>query len=192
MKKVLCLMLMVTFSFIGLSQDEYLEGYTNKIDSETGVNPFAIDVQKTELQKFLLPAKTDIDDDYISSVNQVDFKKLGIQNYFGLEILEMSVAFTEEYGEDEETLVEKVQDITILLELPKDEKEQMDFINAIQDFFGSGEIMLDIDYTEIVKYQWWSEITLLSVALNVELEDISNLGAELGHYKVTFNRAYGG
>ncbi len=104
----------------------------------------------------------------------------------------MSVEFTEEYGDDEETPVEKVLDITILLELPKNEKEETDFINAIQDFFGPGEIMLDIDYTEIVKYQWWSEITLLSVALNVELEDISNLGAELGYYKVTFHRAYGG
>ena len=188
MKQLITLILILFTSSIGLSQNENEPGFTTKIDFATQLGDFAVDTPKEKLLEYLIMDTEVLGDDFLTSSYQVDFKKVGLTNYFGLAITEMWVEFDGELDATGKPISEDIYTVGVRLELPKSDKELSSFMIQLEDFFGEAERMFDPSYTNLVRLFWWSEITMLTVNLGVDVET----GGDLEYFEVRFNQAYGG
>lgn len=188
MTKFALLIAMILISFHGMSQYEDEIGFTSKIDTETLLGDFVVDAPKEKLLKFLKMDSEFLEDEFITSSYDVDFNKAGLTSYFGLKIIDMWVDFDGERDSNGIPMNEDVFSVGVRLELPKSDEERSNFMNEIMDFYGEAEPMYDPSYSTMVRLFWWSEITMLSVELGVDIET----GEDFDYFEVRFDQAYGG
>ena len=188
MKQLTALILILFTSFVGLSQNDNEPGYSTKIDFATQLGDFAVDTPKDKLLQFLKMDTEFLGDEFVTSSYEVDFLKVGLTNYFGLTITEMWVDFDGDRDSNGKPVYEDVFSVSVRLELPKSDKERSSFMTQMEDFFGEAERMFDPSYSDLVRLFWWSEITMLTVELGVDIET----GEDLEFFEVRFDQGYGG
>lgn len=178
--KLLFLFFGVFSAHLSFCQDELDEVFSLlKIDAKIeSINKYLIQIDQEEWNDEALEMQG-----YITSGWIFDFKKAGVETYFGLNIQRIEV-YMDQYDEGKED----IYSFQIYLEKPKSEDEETDFVLAHFERFGDA---MSLDHPETglpVSLTWFSSITLLTLSLGVEVET----GLEQPYFVADFHQAYGG
>lgn len=178
MKKLIILLF---FMLLNLSFAQ--EGYSEKIDSLTGLGPFYIDAKFSDLETFLDHKLEHKEKRVVSSYYDINLDKLNIHAFFGLPIIEMTVQFNENWNIDGKSTFEDVFRIDVKLTKPDKNKALKKYQRKLKDYFGQPEMMTGpFETDQITRYQWWSEKTLLAAHFGFD----PKYGNELDYFLVTF------
>jgi len=167
----------------------------NVIDK--GFSVLKIDAEFDALKKYLIKItpeelwnsrNADQIGEYITSAWLFDFKLAGIEKYHGLSINRIEVYFDGEYTAEGEIGKQDIFNFTIYLEKPTTSEAQETFIRALEKSYGDSDRWYNPETTAIDRMDWWSEITLLNISLETDVES----GQINKYYKADFQQAYGG
>lgn len=162
---------------------------------DKGYGLLAIDKPLSEIQSFLVKAEpgnlwnrnVQEMEGFITSHWMVNLQKAGLNSYFGLVVERCEVLCDMGYDEKTEAEFENVFSFTFFLKKPENEKQEGDFLNKAYEQYGEANFFLDPE-GNVVRWDWFSEITLLVISLGVNVET----GEELDYYIADYVQGYGG
>lgn len=163
---------------------------------DKGYGALAIDKPLRDIQSFLVKANpanlwnrnTEGMEGYLSSYWTVNLSKAGLTTYFGLPVERCEVLCDLGYNEETGEELENIFSFTFYLKKPQNEKQDADFIGKIFDQYGEANLYPHPETGEILRFDWFSEITLLVVSRGVD----SETGEALDYYVADYAQAYGG
>lgn len=178
------------------SQDDFLSPKLGKEDGLPGLSINQIIPQKkgfTEIDRTVSKANFFESEYMATKVYEVDPVMLGYTDVFGLKVERIEVLGAEDYTDDGETMVFRVNEIAVFLTLPINDKILSSFIDK---FTTSYAPRLDVSgFTEggVVLMQWLSTTdcgAMMSLPQLYTLRDYKESG--LNHVEICFTNSCGG
>lgn len=178
------LLILVLTTFCSFSQGSELD---------SGFEMLRIDKKKVELSKYLIETPQDsfwdntkeLMGDFITSAYIFDHKKAGLKTFFGMEIDRIELFFDGEYDEHGNAQQEDVYSFSIFL---KKSGDVDDIAIEMMERYGDSVPWIDPESSELIRMDWFSEITLLVVTFGYDMET----DMILPYFKADFSQAYGG
>ena len=179
------------FQFISLSV--FSQGEQPLIDEGAGILKIHLPVKEIKLKlKKSSPDKMQdkrmrgmVGSTY-STVYTTTAKAIGLKNYFGCKINSIEV-YSNNRQEDGEEGEEKIQAFILYLEHPKTKELGESTRISLLERYKEPNTFWSPDFTELVYYSCYSDLTLLTFMFGIEIET----GNKTGFYEVIFSSAGG-